>query len=153
VAKSDGFRVLVDRLWPRGLTKQDARIDLWLRDIGPSTALRQWFNHDPARWREFQRRYHVELKKKTALLTTINEQAKTRPVTLLYSAKDEQHNQAIALRSFLLKQSASLRRKCQYTKEKEVVQPLRKRNTTISGKKIVSARRHDRGRGARLFSC
>ncbi len=103
VAKSDGFRVLVDRLWPRGLSKEDAHIDLWLRDIGPSTALRQWFNHDPARWTEFQRRYHVELKKKTALLTTINEQVKTHPVTLLYSAKDEQHNQAVALLSFLLK--------------------------------------------------
>ena len=126
VAKSDGFRVLVDRLWPRGLSKEDAHIDLWLRDIGPSTALRQWFNHDPARWTEFQRRYHVELKKKTTLLATITERAKTRPLTLLYSAKDEQHNQAIALRSFLLRQAPSLRRKRQQTKE--VVQPHRKRN-------------------------
>jgi uncharacterized protein YeaO (DUF488 family) len=102
-AKSDGFRVLVDRLWPRGLSKKEAHIDLWLRDIGPSIALRKWFNHDPARWAEFQRRYRAELKEKTALLATITEQAKTRPVTLLYSAKDEQHNQAVALRNFLLK--------------------------------------------------
>ncbi|OQW37606.1 MAG: hypothetical protein A4E19_13085 [Nitrospira sp. SG-bin1] len=106
-AKSDGFRVLVDRLWPRGLSKEDAHIDLWLREIGPSTTLRKWFNHDPARWAEFQRRYHAELKQKTALLATIIEQAKTGSVTLLYSAKDEEHNQAIALRSFLLNRRSS----------------------------------------------
>lgn len=100
-ATSDGFRVLVDRLWPRGISKEAAKLDLWLPDLGPSTSLRKWFNHDPARWSEFQRRYHAELKKKKALLATITEQAKTRPVTLLYSAKDEQHNQAVALRSFL----------------------------------------------------
>ena len=106
-AKSDGFRVLVDRLWPRGLSKTNAKLDLWLPDLGPSTSLRKWFNHDPARWVEFQRRYHTELKKKKALLATITEQAKTRPVTLLYSAKDEQHNQAVALRSLLSKRIAS----------------------------------------------
>jgi uncharacterized protein YeaO (DUF488 family) len=106
-AKSDGFRVLVDRLWPRGISKSDAKLDLWLPDIGPSTALRQWFNHDPARWEKFQRRYHAELKQKTALLTAITEQATTRPVTLLYSAKDEQHNQAVTLRSFLLMRPAA----------------------------------------------
>jgi uncharacterized protein YeaO (DUF488 family) len=108
-AKSDGFRVLVDRLWPRGISKSDAMLDLWLPDIGPSTALRQWFNHDPARWEEFRRRYHAELRQKTALLASITEQAKTRSVTLLYSAKDEQHNQAVALRSFLVKQPAGRR--------------------------------------------
>jgi len=106
-AKSDGFRVLVDRLWPRGLSKSEAKLDLWLPDLGPSTALRQWFNHDPARWSEFQRRYHAELKGKTALLATIKELAKTSPVALLYSAKDEQHNQAVALQSFLLKRTYS----------------------------------------------
>lgn len=108
--KSDGFRVLVDRLWPRGLSKQVAQIDLWLREIGPSTALRTWFNHDPARWKEFQRRYHAELKEKTALLATIKEQVKMGPVTLLYSAKDQQHNQAVGLRSFLMNQSPLPRR-------------------------------------------
>lgn len=108
-AKSDGFRVLVDRLWPRGLSKTDAKLDLWLPDLGPSTALRKWFNHDPARWVEFQRRYHAELKKKTVLLATIKEQAKTHPVTLLYSTKDEQHNQAVVLRSFLSKRPAAHR--------------------------------------------
>jgi uncharacterized protein YeaO (DUF488 family) len=107
VAKSDGFRVLVDRLWPRGISKEAAKLDLWLPDLGPSTALRQWFNHDPARWSEFQRRYHAELKKNTALLATITEQAKTCPITLLYSAKDEQHNQAVALQKVLLKRASS----------------------------------------------
>lgn len=102
-AKADGFRMLVDRLWPRGLSKEDAKIDLWLRDIGPSTALRKWFNHDPARWVEFQHRYHIELKKKSTLLATIKNMAKTRPVTLLYSSKDERYNQAVTLRSVLLK--------------------------------------------------
>jgi uncharacterized protein YeaO (DUF488 family) len=106
-AKSDGFRVLVDRLWPRGLSKESAHIDLWLRDIGPSTELRKWFNHDPARWAEFQRRYYAELKKKAALLATIKKHAKTKPVTLLYSAKDEQHNQAVVLRSVLLKRPST----------------------------------------------
>ncbi|MBX3302284.1 MAG: DUF488 domain-containing protein [Nitrospira sp.] len=110
VAKSDGFRVLVDRLWPRGLSKSDAKLDLWLPDLGPSTALRQWFNHDPARWTEFCRRYRAELKEKKALLATITGQAKTRPVTLLYSAKDEQHNQAVALQSVLLKRKSAVRR-------------------------------------------
>ncbi len=109
VTKSDGVRILVDRLWPRGVSKEEAHIDLWLRDIGPSTALRQWFNHDPARWTEFCRRYHAELNEKTALLAMIHSQAKTGSVTLLYSAKDEQHNQAVALRSFLMTSSDTSR--------------------------------------------
>lgn len=107
-AKSAGYRVLVDRLWPRGISKEAAKLDLWLLDLGPSTALRKWFGHDPARWEEFQRRYHAELKEKKTLLATITEQAKARPVTLLYSAKDAQHNQAVALQNFLLQQPASL---------------------------------------------
>lgn len=124
-AKSDGFRVLVDRLWPRGISKEAAKLDLWLPDLGPSTALRQWFNHDPARWAEFQRRYHTELKEKTALLAAIKQEAKTRPVTLLYSAKDEEHNQAVALQSYLLKR---------ITSRKPV--PRREKNTpTIEKKK------------------
>jgi uncharacterized protein YeaO (DUF488 family) len=106
-AKSDGFRVLVDRLWPRGLSKSDAKLDLWLPDLGPSTTLRKWFNHDPERWAEFLRRYQAELKQKTTFIATIKKQAKTRPVTLLYSAKDEQHNQAVALQSFLLRRTYS----------------------------------------------
>jgi uncharacterized protein YeaO (DUF488 family) len=105
-AKSDGFRVLVDRLWPRGISKEAAKLDLWLPDLGPATSLRKWFNHDPAQWVEFQHRYHAELKKKSALLATITKQAKISSITLLYSAKDEQHNQAVALRSFRLERTA-----------------------------------------------
>jgi uncharacterized protein YeaO (DUF488 family) len=107
--ESDEFRVLVDRLWPRGISKEAAKLDLWMPNLGPSTALRQWFNHDPARWSEFQRRYHTELQKNTALLATITKQAKTSSVTLLYSAKDERHNQAVALQSFLLKRRNAVR--------------------------------------------
>ena len=102
-AKSDGFRILVDRLWPRGIAKESARIDLWLPDIGPSMKLRQWFNHDPARWEEFCRRYLAELQTKEKLVAELKGRAKRGTVTLLYSAKDEQHNQAVALRSYLLR--------------------------------------------------
>jgi uncharacterized protein YeaO (DUF488 family) len=102
-AKSDGFRVLVDRLWPRGISKEHAKIDLWLPDLGPSTALRQWFKHDPARWEEFRRRYLFELKTKRELVAELKGRAKQGTVTLLYSAKDEEHNQAVALRSYLLR--------------------------------------------------
>jgi len=102
-AKSDGFRVLVDRLWPRGMSKENATLDLWLPDLGPSTTLRQWFNHDPARWEEFRRRYHAELEHKNELVTELKGRAKKDTVTLLYSAKDEEHNQAVALRSYLLR--------------------------------------------------
>lgn len=102
-SKSDGFRVLVDRLWPRGISKENAKLDLWLPDIGPSTALRKWFNHDPARWVEFQHRYHAELKAKQELVAELKGQAKKGTVTLLYSAKDEQYNQAVAVRSYLVK--------------------------------------------------
>ncbi|MBH0195965.1 MAG: DUF488 family protein [Nitrospira sp.] len=110
-AKSDGVRVLVDRLWPRGISKEAAKLDLWLPDLGPSTALRQWFKHDPTKWEEFCRRYHSELKDKKELVAELNGQANKGTVTLLYSAKDEQHNQAVALQRFLLKQSASRKRK------------------------------------------
>ena len=102
-AKSDGFRVLVDRLWPREISKETAKHDLWLPDIGPSTALRQWFSHDPARWTEFCHRYHAELKDKKGLVVELMGRAKKGTVTLLYSAKDEAHNQAVALRSYLLR--------------------------------------------------
>lgn|SRR5512139_3052890 len=105
--RSDGFRVLVDRLWPRGISKESAKLDLWLPEIGPSTALRQWFNHDPERWKEFRRRYHVELRTKHKLVAELKVHAKKGTVTLLYSAKDKQHNQAVALQRFLLNRTAS----------------------------------------------
>jgi len=95
------MRVLVDRLWPRGLTKERARIDIWLKDIAPSTELRKWFNHDPKKWLEFKRRYSQELKSKDDQLALLRENAIQGPVTLLYGAKDEEHNQAVILQTLL----------------------------------------------------
>src|SRR5580658_1119787 len=100
--KNDGFRVLVDRLWPRGVSKDRAHLDLWLKEIAPSDALRKWFGHDPERWTEFQRRYRAELRKLTALTKEVKQlEKKHRTITLVYSARDEQHNQAVALLSYL----------------------------------------------------
>ncbi len=102
-AENDGYRILVDRLWPRGIRKEQARVDEWQKEIAPSTALRQWFNHDPDHWQSFQQKYRDELKQNPALphlLSTLRQHPK---VTLLYAAKDEQHNQALVLRDFLAK--------------------------------------------------
>jgi uncharacterized protein YeaO (DUF488 family) len=93
----DGTRILMDRLWPRGLTKEKARVDLWLKEIAPSTELRKWFGHDPARWIEFKRRYRAELKQNKELIAQLKAEVKKGPVTLVYGAKDEQHNDAVAL--------------------------------------------------------
>lgn len=100
--KSDGFRILVDRLWPRGINKEDAEIDLWLKDIAPSDSLRKWFNHDIKKWFEFQKRYAKELIEKKDLLHTIRSEAEKKNVTLLFGAKETEHNNAVALRNFLL---------------------------------------------------
>ncbi len=97
----DGMRVLVDRIWPRGLRKAKARIDVWLRDVAPSTALRQWFGHDPARWREFRRRYRAELRRRSAPLARLKAMVKRAHVTLIYSARDVRHNQAVVLKELL----------------------------------------------------
>ncbi|MCE0724636.1 MULTISPECIES: DUF488 domain-containing protein [Legionella] len=94
---ADGYRILVDKLWPRGIKKETAAIDLWLKEIAPSTALRQWFNHEPDKWQEFQKRYAQELTEKQEQLATITSQAKSQTVTLLYSAQDAKHNNAQAL--------------------------------------------------------
>ncbi|MBN9225972.1 MULTISPECIES: DUF488 domain-containing protein [Legionella] len=94
---SDGYRILVDRLWPRGVKKEKADIDLWLKDVAPSNGLRHWFNHEPEKWPEFQERYAQELKNKEEQVQTIITKAKSQTVTLLYGAKDEQHNNALAL--------------------------------------------------------
>ena len=109
VAKGDGYRILVDRLWPRGVSKVAARIDLWMRDIAPSTALRRWFNHDPAKWKEFCERYRIELREQEPLLDAVRQQAKEGPVTLVYSARDERFNQAVVLQ-LVLKQSITRKR-------------------------------------------
>jgi uncharacterized protein YeaO (DUF488 family) len=97
----DGARVLVDRVWPRGVTKEEANLALWLKEIAPSTALRKWFGHDPARWDEFRRRYIAELDANPAPVGELRALMRKGPVTLLYGAKDEAHNQARALADYL----------------------------------------------------
>ncbi len=101
-AKEDGYRLLVDRLWPRGMTKEEAHIDEWDKEIGPSTELRHWFDHEPPKYPEFKKRYVKELKTMSAELSRIRAIARVRRVTLLYGAKDEEHNQAVVLREMLL---------------------------------------------------
>ena len=99
---SDGMRILIDRLWPRGVSKDKARLDDWMKDIAPSAELREWFGHDPARWAEFQRRYKAELKQHGHELDRIRALAKKHTITLVYAAHDEQHNDAVVLRDVLL---------------------------------------------------
>ena len=99
--KTDGLRILVDRLWPRGLTKAKATLDLWLKKIAPSTELRKWFGHDPKKWTEFRRRYRAELKSHPEELKMIRSKAKEGTVTLLYGARDQEHNEAIVLQQLL----------------------------------------------------
>lgn len=100
--KDDGYRILVDRIWPRGLTKDAAKVDLWLKDIAPSTELRKWFNHEPEKWKPFQEKYQHELRGKDELVQQLHQLQKTpRSVTLLYAAKDEKHNQAVVLKNYL----------------------------------------------------
>lgn len=99
----DGARILVDRLWPRGLSKDKAALDLWLKDIAPSDKLRKWFGHAPAKWREFERRYFKELAAKADAISNLRNRVRREPVTLLFAAKDEERNNAIALRNFLAK--------------------------------------------------
>jgi uncharacterized protein YeaO (DUF488 family) len=101
-APEDGVRVLVDRLWPRGLRKADAAIDRWMKDIAPSTQLRQWFGHEPERWPEFRRRYSRELQQRAAAVEELRELARGGRVTLVFAAHDEVHNDAIVLRDALL---------------------------------------------------
>ncbi len=99
--KDDGVRILVDRLWPRGLTKELAAVDLWMKSIGPSTELRKWFNHDVDKWEVFVKRYHQELEGNLAQVVTLKEHATSGKVTLLYGAKDKEHNEAVVLKDYL----------------------------------------------------
>jgi uncharacterized protein YeaO (DUF488 family) len=101
-AAADGTRILVDRLWPRGVKKEAAAIDQWAKDIAPSTDLRKWFGHDPERWGEFKRRYTVELRRHSEKLNELRTLALHGPVTLIYSAHDEAHNQAVVIRDVLV---------------------------------------------------
>jgi uncharacterized protein YeaO (DUF488 family) len=101
-ARGDGARILIDRLWPRGIRKADAELDHWLKEIAPSTALRKWFGHDPARWPEFRRRYAEEIRGHPDELAQLRSLARKGPITLVYSAHDELHNDAVVLRGLLL---------------------------------------------------
>lgn len=104
IDERDGFRILVDRLWPRGLSRNMAKVELWLKDIAPSNELRKWFAHDPEKWAEFRRRYYEELKDKKEEVLVISEKAQGGTVTLLYGAKDEKHNNAVALKEYIERQ-------------------------------------------------
>ncbi|SFU60169.1 DUF488 domain-containing protein [Nitrosospira multiformis] len=99
--KNDGTRILVDRLWPRGMTKAKAGVDIWLKELAPSAELRKWFGHDPDKWIEFKKRYRAELEENDEQLARLREEIKKGAVTLLYGAKDEEHNDAVVLAEFL----------------------------------------------------
>lgn len=101
-APTDGMRVLVDRLWPRGMKKSDAAIDLWAKSIAPSTALRKWFAHDPARWLQFRQRYAAELRSHRKELAALRAEARRKTLTLVFGARDERRNDAVVLRNVLL---------------------------------------------------
>ena len=100
-AREDGLRILVDRLWPRGLAREEARIDHWAKEIAPSTQLRRWFGHDPERWPEFRRRYEAELRENAEGVKTLRERIGAAAATLLFAAKDTERNNAVVLRDFL----------------------------------------------------
>jgi uncharacterized protein YeaO (DUF488 family) len=102
-AATDGYRVLIDRLWPRGISRERAKLDGWEKDLAPSTELRQWFGHDPTRFEEFRRRYIDELRHRRPLLSALRRRARDGTVTLVYSAHDEEHNDAVVLSEVLLR--------------------------------------------------
>lgn len=101
-AAADGFRVLTDRLWPRGLSKAKAGVDLWLKDIAPSTELRKWFAHDPEKWPEFKKRYHAELDHNAAVDQLRHLAKEHKKITLLFGSRDTEHNQAVALHEYMV---------------------------------------------------
>jgi uncharacterized protein YeaO (DUF488 family) len=107
VSRTDGTRFLVERLWPRGISKATLRVDAWLKEVGPSTDLRKWFSHDPGKWDEFRRRYFRELASHPEAWQPIVSAARRGRVTLVYSSHDTQHNNAVALQEFLRKKSAT----------------------------------------------
>jgi uncharacterized protein YeaO (DUF488 family) len=100
-SRTDGERILVDRLWPRGLTKERAAVDLWLKEVAPSTELRKWFGHDPEKWKEFQSRYRKELHANKEAIGRLKEMSGEGAVTLVYGARDEEHNEAIVLKKVI----------------------------------------------------
>lgn len=100
-SKDDGTRILVERLWPLGVSKEKAAIDLWIKEVAPSSELRKWFGHDPARWEEFRRRYRAELDERREALDDLKRRLKEGPVTFVFAARDEEHNSALLLREYL----------------------------------------------------
>lgn len=108
---NDGIRILIDRLWPRGITKEDAAIDHWFRDLAPSSELRRWFGHKAERWDEFQRRYAVELSHHEERIAELLRLARDAPVTLVFAARNEKHNNAVALRNILRDRSTGSRQR------------------------------------------
>lgn len=108
IQSSDGPRFLVERFWPRGMKKENLKLDAWLKDVAPSDGLRRWFGHDPAKWDEFQRRYRAELQANPGAWKLLLEVARQGNVTLLYSARDQEHNNALVLKSFLEERVAGL---------------------------------------------
>ena len=104
-ARSDGERILVDRLWPRGMRKEAAALTGWMKDLAPSTELRRWFGHDPARWDGFRERYEAELMQHGDLLDELRQRARHGTLTLLYAARDEAHNEAVVLKDVLLRRT------------------------------------------------
>lgn len=103
-APDDGLRVLVERLWPRGLSKERAAVDLWIKDVAPSAELRRWFNHDPARWGEFQKRYRAELRQNEGVVDELRQKCRGVVATFVYAARDEQHNGALVLKDYFERQ-------------------------------------------------
>jgi uncharacterized protein YeaO (DUF488 family) len=111
--RGDGYRVLVDRVWPRGVSKDDLDLDEWRKEIAPSTRLRQWFRHDPERWKEFQERYFAELEEKQDSVRDLVKRARHGRITLVYGARDPEHNQAVALGAYLRARAAGRRPRAQ----------------------------------------
>jgi len=108
IQRSDGIRFLVERLWPRGMKKEQLKLDAWLKDVAPSDSLRRWFGHDPLKWNEFQKKYRAELSDNPDAWKPILEAAKRGHVTLLYSSRDREHNNALVLKSFLEERIAGI---------------------------------------------
>jgi uncharacterized protein YeaO (DUF488 family) len=109
-SRDDGSRILVERLWPRGLTKESAAVDLWLKEVAPSAKLRKWFGHDPAKWEEFKKRYWKELVESVEAVQLLKQKARQGTVTFVYAARDEEHNSALALKRFLEGHTSATRR-------------------------------------------
>jgi uncharacterized protein YeaO (DUF488 family) len=100
-ASDDGLRILVERLWPRGLSKERAAVELWIKEVAPSPELRRWYNHDPARWDEFRRRYRAELRRNKDAVEELRRECRGKTVTFVYAARDEEHNSTLVLKDFL----------------------------------------------------